>query len=158
LEDKVAIFSVDRPKGPPAEYAGHADAQPNACAAAISDDLDSFGVLPAELLVPVNMRSLFGTPTPVFSLQNAELGGQAFEQICARCHGSHAVADKTLAPVDLLVSIRRFQFIGFKYIVLNGRSQKGMPPLRGTVSDDQIALIFQYLQARSKHELSAGAK
>jgi cytochrome c553 len=155
MEDKVALFSVDRPKEAPAAFSGHPETQADACAAAITDDLDSFGVLPAELLVSVNLRSMLGTPTPVFSMQNAELGGQAFEQNCARCHGSHAVADRTLAPVDLLVSIRRFQFIGFKYIVLNGRPQKGMPPLRGTVSEDQIALIFQYLQARSKHELTA---
>jgi cytochrome c553 len=157
LEDKVSIFSVDRPKDAPAAY-GTPETPPDACGAAIADDLDSFGVLPAELLVPVNMRSLLGTPTPVFSMQNAEQGGQAFAQNCARCHGQNAVADKTLAPVDLLMSIRRFQYIGFKYIVLNGRSQKGMPPLRGTVSEDQIALIFQYLQARSKNELSASAK
>jgi cytochrome c553 len=157
LEDKVAVFSVDRPKSAPAEYA-HPDTPPDACAAAIADDLDSFGVLPAELLVPVNMRAMLGTPTPVFSMQNAEQGGQAFEQICARCHGSHAVADPTLAPVDLLRSIRRFQYIGFKYIVLNGRPEKGMPPLRGTVSEDQIALIYQYLTARSKQELTASSQ
>jgi hypothetical protein len=60
--------------------------------------------------------------------------------------------------VNLLMSIRRFQFIGFKYIVMNGRQQKGMPPLRGAVSEDQIALIFQYLLARSKNELTASAK
>jgi cytochrome c553 len=157
LDDKVSIYSVDRPKNAPAAY-GSPETPPDACASAIADDLDSFGVLPAELLVPVNMRSMLGTPTPVFTMQDAELGGQAFEQICARCHGAHAVADKTLAPVDLLVSIRRFQYIGFKYIVLNGRPQKGMPPLRGTVSEDQIALIYQYLVARSKNKLTASSK
>jgi cytochrome c553 len=158
LEDKVAVFSVDRPKAPPGPFNVQQETQPDACAAAIADDLDSFGVLPAELLVPVNMRSLLDTPTPVFSMQGARQGEQAFQQICARCHGQHAVADYTLAPVDLLHSIRRFQFIGFKYIVLNGRPQKGMPPLRGTVSEEQIALIFQYLQARSKHELTASSE
>jgi len=151
LEDKVSLYSVDRPKNPPPSFVvTQAAGAPDACASAIADDLDSFGVLPAELLVPVNIRSLFGTPTPTFSMKGAEQGEQVFQQICARCHGQHAVADPTLAPVDLLVSIRRFQFIGFKYIVLNGRPQKGMPPLRGTVSEAQIALIFQYLQARSK--------
>lgn len=157
LEDRVSVFSVDRPKNAPAEYA-HPEIPPDACGAAIADDLDSFGVLPAELLVPVNMRSMLGTPTPVFSMQNAELGGQAFAQNCARCHGPNAVWDRTLAPVNLLMSIRRFQFIGFKYIVMNGRPTKGMPPLRGTVSEDQIALIFDYLQARSKNRLTASSK
>jgi hypothetical protein len=158
LDDKVAIFSTDRPQTAPSMFSDHPETQPDACAAAVADDLDSFGVLPAELLVPVNLRSMLNTPTPVFSMQGAHQGEEAFQQICARCHGQHAVADYTLAPVDLLASIRRFQFIGFKYIVLNGRPQKGMPPLRGTVSEDQIALIFQYLQARSKHELTASSK
>jgi cytochrome c553 len=158
LEDKITVFSVDRPKDAPSEYGGHSDSEADPCAAAVADDLDSFGVLPAEQLVPVNMRSMLDTPTPVFSMQNAKLGAQAFAQNCARCHGQNAVWDPALAPVNLLMSIRRFQFIGFKYIVMNGRQQKGMPPLRGTVSEDQIALIFQYLQARSKNELTASTK
>ena len=115
-------------------------------------------MLPAELLVPVNLRSMLNTPTPVFSMQNAQKGQVIFQQICSRCHGQYAVQDPVLAPVDLLKSIRRFQFIGFKYIVMNGRSQKGMPPLRGTLTQDQIALIYQYLVARSKHLLTAGPK
>jgi hypothetical protein len=156
LEDKVNVFSVDRPKDPPPPFSGMAVDTENACAAAIADDIDSFGVLPAELLVPVHLRAMLNTPTPVFKMANAEKGQVVFQQICARCHGPYAIRDPTLAPVDLLVSIRRFQFIGFKYIVMNGRSQKGMPPLRGTVSEHQIALIFQYLQARSKGELAAG--
>jgi mono/diheme cytochrome c family protein len=40
---------------------------------------------------------------------------------------------------------------------MNGRPQKGMPPLRGTVSEEQIALIFQYLQARSKNLITVTA-
>ncbi len=157
LEDKISEFSVDRPKDPPAMYAGGSSTVAP-CAAAIADDLDSFGVLPAELLVPVNLRSMLNTPTPVFSMQNAEKGQVIFQQVCARCHGPYAVHDPVLAPVDLLKSIRRFQFIGFKYIVMNGRSQKGMPPLRGTLTQDQIALVYQYLVARSKHLLTAGPK
>ncbi len=158
LEDKVSVFSVDRPKDPPPAFAGQPTVQADACAAAIADDLDSFGVLPAELLVPVYIRSMLNTPTPVFSMQNARQGGQVFQQVCARCHGPNAIWDPALAPVNLLKSIRRFQFIGFRYIVMNGRAQKGMPPLRGTVTEDQIALIFQYLQARSKNELTASSK
>jgi hypothetical protein len=157
LDDKVSVFSVDRPKDAPAPFNAEPQTQPDACAAAATDLLDSFGVLPAELLVPVNIRSLLNTPTPVFSMDNARLGGIAFQQICSRCHGPNAVWDKTLAPVNLLFSIRRFQYIGFKYIVMNGRPTKGMPPLRGTVSEEQIALIFQYLQARSKNLITVTA-
>jgi cytochrome c553 len=156
LEDKVAVFSVDRPRDPPTEFGEHAAGPADDCASAIADDLDSFGVLPAELLVPVSIRSILGAPAPIFSMEDARRGEEAFEQNCAKCHGSHAVADPTLAPVDLLRSIRRFQFVGFKYIVMNGRQQKGMPPLRGTVSEDQIASVYQYLRARSKSLLPAG--
>jgi len=156
LEDKINIFSVDRPKDPPPPFSETTSDSENACAAAIADDIDSFGVLPAELLVPVHLRAMLNTPTPVFKMENAEKGQVVFQRVCARCHGQYAIRDPTLAPVDLLVSIRRFQFIGFKYIVMNGRSQKGMPPLRGTVSERQIALVFQYLQARSKGLLKAG--
>ncbi|MGA8272256.1 MAG: cytochrome c [Candidatus Sulfotelmatobacter sp.] len=156
LEDKISLYSVDRPQPAPAPYTGAWTGNTDPCAASISDDLDSFGVLPGELLVPVHIRDLFDTPTPTFSMKGAERGQQAFQQICARCHGQYAVWDRSLAPVNLLISIRRFQFVGFKYIVMNGRPQKGMPPLRGTVSEDQIALIYQYLVARSKHELAAG--
>ena len=158
LEDKVAVFSVDRPRDPPAEFSVRATGAADECASAIADDLDSFAVLPAELLVPISIRSILGTAAPVFSMQDAREGEQGFEQNCARCHGSHAVADPTLAPVDLLRSIRRFQFVGFKYIVLNGRPQKSMPPLRGTVPEEQIPLIFQYLQARSKNLLTASSQ
>jgi hypothetical protein len=156
LEDKINIFSVDRPKDPPPPFSGMTGDSENACAFAIGDDIDSFGVLPAELLVPVHLRAMLNTPTPVFKMENAEKGQAVFQRVCARCHGQYAIRDPTLAPVDLLVSIRRFQFIGFKYIVMNGRSQKGMPPLRGTVSERQIALVFQFLQARSKGQLAAG--
>jgi hypothetical protein len=156
LEDKISLYSVDRPGPAPAPYTEASTGNANPCAASVSDDLDSFGVLPGELLVPVHMRDLLNTPTPTFSMKGAERGQQVFQQNCARCHGQYAVWDRALAPVNLLISIRRFQFIGFKYIVMNGRAQKGMPPLRGTVSEDQIALIYQYLVARSKHELAAG--
>lgn len=158
LDDKVSIFSLDRPKSAPAQFKGPEGSKASPCAAAVADELDSFGVLPAEALVPVYLRSMLNTPTPVFSMANAERGEQVFQQVCARCHGPYAVADPTLAPVNLLISIRRFQFVGFKYIVMNGRPQRGMPPLRGNVSQNQIALIYQYLVARSRHKMTAGAK
>jgi hypothetical protein len=158
LDDKSTVFTVDRPQDPPPAFAGPQSIQTDACASAIADDLDSFGVLPGELMVPIVLRSLLNTATPIFTMANAQQGGVVFNQICARCHGPNAVWDKTLAPVNLLVSIQRFQFIGFKYIVMNGRAQKGMPPLRGTVSEEQIALIYQYLQARSKKLMTASLK
>ncbi|HLQ23803.1 MAG TPA: cytochrome c [Gemmatimonadales bacterium] len=84
----------------------------------------------------------------------ARQGAALYSRQCAQCHGPHAVAQTgALAPVDLLRSVRRFQYAGFEYIVLNGRPHNGMPPLRGTLSEPQIAAIYQYVRARSQGEL-----
>jgi mono/diheme cytochrome c family protein len=165
LDDQVAVFAVDRPRDAPAAL--HAPATPGTpgtpgtidpCAAAIADDLDADGVLPAELLVPVNIRTLLSRRAPAFSLAAAREGGPLFNQSCSKCHGPDAVADPHgLAPVDLRISTPRFTYPGFLYIILNGRPDKSMPPLRGTVTEDQIALIYQYLRARSQRLLPGGS-
>jgi mono/diheme cytochrome c family protein len=173
LDDQAAVFAVDRPREAPAAL--HAPAAPGAagapgtpatpvspgidapCAAAIADDLDASGVLPAELLVPVNIRTLLSRRAPAFSLTEAREGGPLFNQACSKCHGPDAVADPHgLAPVDLRISTPRFTYPGFLYIILNGRPEKSMPPLRGTVTEDQIARIYQYLKARSQKLLPGG--
>jgi quinohemoprotein ethanol dehydrogenase len=118
--------------------------------------LDVSGVLPAELLVPVEIRPLLTMQAPAFSVAEAQQGEAVFNQVCARCHGVDAVADPHgLAPVDLRLSIRRFSYPGFTYIVRNGRPQRSMPPFRGTVSNEQIELLYQYLKARSNHVLTS---
>jgi mono/diheme cytochrome c family protein len=162
LDDQVAVFAVDRPRDAPAVL--HATAAPETpgmiapCAAAIADDLDASGVLPAELLVPVNIRTLLSRQAPAFSLAAAREGGPLFNQVCSKCHGPDAVADPHgLAPVDLRISTPRFTYPGFLYIILNGRPDRSMPPLRGTVTEDQIALIYQYLKARSQKLLPGGS-
>jgi hypothetical protein len=165
LDDQVAVFAVDRPREVPGAL--HAPAAPgppgnpgniDPCAAAIADDLDSHGVLPAELLVPVDIRTLLSRRAPAFSLAAAREGGPLFNQTCSKCHGPDAVADPHgLAPVDLRISTPRFTYPGFLYIILNGRPEKSMPPLRGTVTEDQIALIYQYLRARSQKLLPGGS-
>src|SRR6202022_869919 len=95
------------------------------CAAAIADDLDADGVLPAELLVPVNIRTLLSRRAPAFSLAAAREGGPVFNLSCSKCHGPDAVADPHgLAPVDLRISTPRFTYPGFLYIILNGRPDK----------------------------------
>jgi mono/diheme cytochrome c family protein len=162
LDDQVAVFAVDRPREAPAALRARAapgvQATIDPCAAAIADDLDADGVLPAELLVPVSMRPLLSRRAPAFSLAGAREGGPLFNQACSKCHGPDAVADPHgLAPVDLRISTPRFTYPGFLYIILNGRPDKSMPPLRGTVTEDQIALIYQYLKARSQKLLPGGS-
>lgn len=158
LDGAVTVYAIDRPHGPPAAY-GAAAAAAGPCSAAIREELDVSGVLPAELLVPVEIRTLLDRRPPPFDLDQARQGGVAFNELCARCHGPDAVADPHgLAPVDLRISIRRFSYPGFDYIVLNGRPEKSMPPLRGTVSEEQIRLIYQYLQGRSNGVLTSDKK
>jgi mono/diheme cytochrome c family protein len=159
LDDQVAVFTVDRPRdGPAALHPPAAPGPMDPCAAAVADDLDSNGVLPAELLIPVDIRSLLSRRAPAFSLAAAREGGRLFNQACSKCHGPDAVADPHgLAPVDLRISTPRFTYPGFLYIILSGRPDKSMPPLRGTVTEDQIVLIYQYLRARSQKLLSGGS-
>ena len=152
LDGQVGVYAVDRPHQAPTEL--HATAASDPCSAAIREELDVNGVLPAELLVSVEIRDLLTRRVPDFSLAEAKEGHAVFNEVCSRCHGNDAIADpKGLAPVDLRYSIKRFSFAGFNYIVLNGRPPKSMPPLRGTVSDEQIRLIYQYLKARSMNLL-----
>ena len=155
MDADVSVYAVDRPH--PAPVSLRATAGNDPCSVAIREELDGNGVLPAELLVAVDVRDLLRTRhVPAFDLAEARQGEGLFNQNCSRCHGPNAVADPHgLAPVDLRISITRFSFAAFNYIVLNGRPAKSMPPFRGTVPDDQISLIYQYLKARSTNLLPA---
>lgn len=160
LEGKFFLLAVDKPRAaPPAFEAAVPESTPSQpCAAAIAEALEINGVLPAELLVSVDVRTLLGRKAPPVAIDAAQRGAPLYAQQCGQCHGPEAVAAPgSLAPVDLLRSVRRFQFPGFLYITLNGRPQKSMPPLRGTLTEDQITLIYQYVRARSQGVLSAGA-
>ncbi|HEX9502597.1 MAG TPA: c-type cytochrome, partial [Thermoanaerobaculia bacterium] len=156
-QGQVALFTIDKPHAAPPSLRAARVTDP--CAGAILDALNVSGVLPAELLVSVDIRTFIGTPAPHFDLEQARAGAPIYEEFCSRCHGPAAVADpKGLAPVDLRISIQRFTYAGFKYIVLNGRPSRSMPPLRGTVSEEQIPLIYQFLKARSQELLPGPAK
>lgn len=154
IAEQVSLYTLDRPRPAPASLL--TTATPNDCSSAILDELSVAGALPAELLVSVNIRTMLKERAPEFSLAEAEKGGLAYAEFCSQCHGPSAVADpKGLAPVDLRVSVRRFSYPGFHYIVLNGRPTRSMPPLRGTVTDEQIGRIYLYLKARSEKLLNA---
>jgi mono/diheme cytochrome c family protein len=53
--------------------------------------------------------------------------------------------------------VRRFTYPAFLYIVLNGRSQKGHPGFRGTLDEQQITNVYQYVRARSRGDLDVTA-
>jgi len=128
----LRMVNAGGPEPPPAALADAAGA-PNPCAANLAGLIEANGVVPAELLVPADIRKLIGRPPPVRDPEAVRQGSALYARQCAQCHGPHAMAQTgALAPVDLLRSVRRFQFAGFEYIVLNGRPHNGMPPLRGT--------------------------
>jgi mono/diheme cytochrome c family protein len=150
----LRMMNVGGPEPPPAAFSAASAGTPDPCAVNLAGLIEANGVVPAELLVPADIRRLIGRPPPVRDPEDARQGATLYANQCARCHGPHAIAQTgALAPVDLLRSVRRFQFAGFEYIVLNGRSKNGMPPLRGTLSERQIGSIYQYVRARSRGDL-----
>lgn len=155
---QLSLRTVGLPSPPPAALQAAvtaADVPP--CADAIRGFLEGYGVLPAEKLVPIDIRDLLHLEAPPRDLEAARAGAALYAQHCARCHGPEAVASTdALAPVDLLVSLPRFSYPGFLYIVLNGRSQNGMPGFRGSLERQQIDAIYQYVRERAHGTLHAG--
>jgi mono/diheme cytochrome c family protein len=126
------------------------------CAAEIGGTLEGYGVVPAEKLVPLDIRDLLHLPAPPRDLDAALAGKPLYAEHCAKCHGPEAVAaTDALAPVDLLVSVRRFSYPGFLYIVLNGRSKNGMPGFRGSLDRGLVEQIYRYVRERSHGEIAA---
>jgi cytochrome c553 len=150
----LRMVNVGGPEPPPAGFAASSAGAPDPCALNLAGLIEANGVVPAELRVPPDIRKFIGRPPPARDAEAARQGAALYARQCAQCHGPHALAQTgALAPVDLLRSVRRFQFAGFEYIVLNGRPHNGMPPLRGTLSEPQIASIYQYVRARSRGDL-----
>ncbi len=150
----LRMVNVGGPEPPPTSFSGPSAGASDPCAVNLAGLIEGNGVVPAELLVPADIRRFIGRPPPVRDPEEARQGAALYANQCARCHGPHALAQTgALAPVDLLRSVRRFQYAGFEYIVLNGRPKNGMPPLRGTLSEPQIAAIYQYVRARSRGDL-----
>jgi mono/diheme cytochrome c family protein len=75
---------------------------------------------------------------------------------CARCHGDDAVGG-VIAP-DLRTSVAKgaVNAEAFHAVVSTGRREKGMPAFKGILSDEQIAAIHAYVNARAAKQLPAG--
>jgi cytochrome c len=83
-------------------------------------------------------------------------GWRQYMTNCARCHGDDAVGG-VMAP-DLRASVTKgaIDQASFESVVSAGRQGKGMPPFKGTLSKEQIAAIYAYVDARAKGRLPAG--
>ena len=154
-------FRTAGPPAPPpsALQSSGAASSGAACAEAVRGLLEGYGVVPAEKLVPLDIRALLQLPAPPRDLAAAAAAAPLYAEHCAKCHGPEAVAaTDALAPVDLLVSVRRFSYPGFLYIVLNGRSQNGMPGFRGSLTRELVQQIYQYVRERSHGDLAAAGR
>jgi|EndMetStandDraft_5_1072996.scaffolds.fasta_scaffold00782_2 mono/diheme cytochrome c family protein len=156
-ENRLAFRTVGGPQPPPSlsEVSKGAETK---CAEEIKSLLEAYGVVPAENTVQIAIRPLLHQRVPAADPVAAEAGRAIFAARCARCHGEQVVAARdALAPVDLMRSVRRFTYPAFLYIVLNGRSQKGHPGFRGTLDEQQITNVYQYVRARSRGDLDVTA-
>jgi len=83
-------------------------------------------------------------------------GWRQYMTNCARCHGDDAVGG-VMAP-DLRASVAKgaLSQASFESVVSAGRPGKGMPSFKGTLTKEQIAAIYAYVDARAKGRLPAG--
>jgi mono/diheme cytochrome c family protein len=75
---------------------------------------------------------------------DAELGRDVYEEFCVTCHGKNLVN-----PGGVTFDLRKFpkdDFARFQTSVLNGKGP-AMPPWRGKVSDDDLKLLWAYVQS-----------
>jgi mono/diheme cytochrome c family protein len=83
-------------------------------------------------------------------------GWRQYMANCSRCHGDDAVGG-VIAP-DLRASVAKgaVNEASFHSVVSAGRRDKGMPGFKTTLSDEEIAAIYAYVNARAKGRLPAG--
>jgi mono/diheme cytochrome c family protein len=152
-DNRLAFRTVGGPQTPPSTSDLSEPSEP-VCAEEVQGLLEAYGVVPAENTIQIAMRPLLRQRVPASDPIAAEAGRAIFAARCARCHGEQVVAARdALAPVDLIRSVRRFTYPAFLYIVLNGRPQKGHPGFRGTLEEQQVAKVYQYVRARSRGDL-----
>ena len=85
-------------------------------------------------------------------------GWRQYNVHCARCHGQDALPNPVAA--NLLVSMApkgpAADKATFTKVVQEGRPEKGMPPLKASVTPEQIDAIHAYLTGRAAKRIPAG--
>ena len=75
---------------------------------------------------------------------DAELGREVYDDFCMSCHGRDMAA-----PGGVTFDLRKFprgDFERFRNAVLNGKPP-AMPPWRDKISDDDLKLLWAYVQS-----------
>lgn len=93
---------------------------------------------PAPMVVPA-------APAAAQAAPPSQQGRSLYYQVCALCHGQSAEGG---GPVP---NLKEFQGTAERFLTisLNGRPDKGMPPWKGKLSEDEIQAIFAFIQSLS---------
>jgi mono/diheme cytochrome c family protein len=85
-------------------------------------------------------------------------GWRQYNVHCARCHGQDALPNpvaanllKSLAPGGTAADQGTFTTV-----VMEGRPNRGMPALKGTVDAKQVAAMYSYLKGRAEKRIPPG--
>ena len=85
----LRMINVGGPALPPPGFAAASAGAPGPCAMNLAGLIEANGVVPAELLVPADIRKLIGRPPPPRDLEAARQGALLYARQCAQCHGPH---------------------------------------------------------------------
>jgi cytochrome c oxidase cbb3-type subunit III len=98
---------------------------------------------------PLSVARAGQAPSP----ETVERGRQQFQQSCAFCHGPDATGGRgpDLIRSKLVADDVKGNLVG--QVILNGRPDKGMPPL--PLNSDQIQAVAAFLHARLQESLDS---
>jgi mono/diheme cytochrome c family protein len=85
-------------------------------------------------------------------------GWRQYNVHCARCHGQDALPNPVAA--DLLASLSpggpTADQATFTSVVLEGRTDRGMPAFKGSVEPAQVEAMYAYLRGRAEKRIPPG--
>lgn len=85
-------------------------------------------------------------------------GWRQYNVQCARCHGQDALPNPVAA--NLLVSLApdgpAADQATFTKVVMEGRTERGMPAFKETMTPEQVEATYAYLKGRAEKRIPAG--
>ena len=85
-------------------------------------------------------------------------GWRQYSVQCARCHGQDVLPNPVAA--NLLESTKKggpmAEKEAFTRLVIDGRTNRGMPAFKGTLTAEQTDAIYAYVKGRADGRISAG--
>lgn len=113
--------------------------------------------LAAALLIAAAPNAAYAQEAPTVSEVEYE-GWRQYNVHCARCHGQDALPNPVAA--NLLTSVAPGGPAAdqgtFTKVVMDGRTDRGMPALKGSVEPAQVEAIYSYVKGRAEKRIPAG--